>query len=224
MAQEHRTPGSVLDWRASFALGLITMILGIVISFRPVHALNTVAVLLGVAMIVSGVYQVTRAIGGQEHQRVWRGISGVLFILAGLALIRHLDLSVALIGLFIGFTWIVQGVAALIEGFSGGRRLRGWSLVFALVSLAAGIVVVSAPVSSVSTLTVLLGIWLIVIGLVEVLGALVARREPDEPDGPGGPRHGRVDVPGQRPGAAERDDAWPAAAGEETRAARRDRQ
>lgn len=201
MTQGGRIPGSLLSWRASFALGLITLIFGIILTFRPTHALNVVAVLLGVAMIVSGVYHVVRALGAQEHQRVWRGISGVLFILAGLALIRHLNLSIALIGLFIGFTWVVQGVMTLLEGFSGRRRVRGWSVFFAVISLIAGIVVISAPVSSVATLTVLLGIWLIVMGLVEMVGALIARREPDEP-------HEGFNVPGQRPAAAERDDSW----------------
>ena len=192
----------LLGWRTSFVLGLITLILGIILTFRPTHALNVIAVLLGVAMIVSGVYHVMRALGAQEHQRVWRGISGVLFILAGLALIRHLNLSIALIGLFIGFTWVVQGVLTLLEGFSGRRQMRGWALFFALISLIAGIVVISAPVTSVTTLTALLGIWLIIMGLVEVLGALIARHEPDERG------QGPVDVPGQRPGTAERDDAW----------------
>lgn len=216
MAQGGRVPGSLLGWRASLVLGLITLILGIILAFRPTHALNVAAVLLGVAMIVSGVYHVARALGAQENQRVWRGISGVLFILAGLALIRHLDLSIALIGLFIGFTWVVQGVMILLEGFSGRRQVRGWSLFFALVSLIAGIVVISAPVSSVTTLTVLLGIWLIIMGLMEVLGALIARHEPDEPG------QGPVDVPGQRPGTAERDDAWSARA-DDPRAGHQDR-
>jgi uncharacterized membrane protein HdeD (DUF308 family) len=195
--QRDRTPGSLLNWRASFTLGLITLVFGVIVTFRPTQSLNVIAVLLGVAMIASGLYHVVRAVDGREHERVWRGISGVVFILAGLALLRHLHLSVALIGLFIGFTWVIQGVMALVEAFSGGRgRGGGWSLFFGVISLVAGIVVISAPISSVTTLTIFTGIWLIVIGLAEMLGALVGRH------GAGGAETGQVSVPGQRPGEA----------------------
>lgn len=39
----------------------------------------------------------------------------------GVVLIRHLNLTVALVGLVIGITWIVQGLAALVTAFPAGR-------------------------------------------------------------------------------------------------------
>jgi uncharacterized membrane protein HdeD (DUF308 family) len=198
-------PGPLLSWRATFVLGLITLILGIIVAFRPTQSLNVIAVLLGIAMIVSGAYQIARAFDGREHERVWRGISGILFILAGLVLLRHLHLSVALIGLFIGFSWIIQGVVSLVEaiGSRGRRASIGWSILFGAISLIAGIVVISAPITSVTALTVFMGIWLIVIGLLEMLGAFVVRRAA------AGTETGQVNVPGQRPGHAEPTEAAP---------------
>jgi uncharacterized membrane protein HdeD (DUF308 family) len=189
---------SWLSWQAPFILGLITLVLGIILTFRPTQSLNVIAVLIGVAMIISGIFQIARALDSQEHERVWLGIAGVLFILAGLVLIRHLDLTVALIGLFVGFTWIIQGIAALVTGFSGRSPAgRGWSLFFGVLSLIAGIVVVSAPIGSVAALTVFMGIWLIVLALVEVAGALVFRHSAVKAQAEA------VSVPGQRAGRAE---------------------
>jgi uncharacterized membrane protein HdeD (DUF308 family) len=172
----------LVSWRTAFVLGLITLILGVILTFRPTQSLTGIAILLGIVMLVSGIYHVVRAISGREHERLWRGISGVLFILAGLVLLRHLHLSVALIGLFIGFTWIIQGLAALVEGFSGGgvRGETGWSIFFGVISLIAGIVVVSAPIASVSALTIFMGIWFIIMGAVEMFGALAFRRTQKE--------------------------------------------
>lgn len=186
-------------WGTSFILGLITLILGAVIVSRPAHTLIAVAVLLGVVMIVSGVYQIARALSGREHERVWRGISGVVFLLTGLTLLRHLDLSVALIGLFIGFTWIIQGVLTLMECFSPRRRRgeTGWSVFFGIISLIAGIVVVTAPIASVRALTIFMGIWFIVLGAFEVLGSLAARRAMSRQASEG------MRVPGQRSGVAD---------------------
>ena len=184
----------LVSWRATFALGLITLILGVIITFRPTQSLIGIAILLGIVMMVSGIYHIARAISGREHERLWRGISGVLFILAGLVLLRHLHLSVALIGLFVGFTWIIQGVSALVEGFSGGgyRGESGWSIFFGVISLIAGIVVVSAPIASISALTIFLGIWFIVMGAMEMFGALAFRRALHKPGSAG------VNVPQQR--------------------------
>jgi uncharacterized membrane protein HdeD (DUF308 family) len=184
----------LVSWRTAFLLGLITLALGVVLVFRPTQSLVGIAVLLGIIMMVSGIYHIVRALSGRDHERLWRAISGVLFILAGLVLLRHLHLSVALIGLFIGFTWIIQGVAALVEGFSGGgvHGERGWSIFFGVISLIAGIVVVCAPIASVSALTIFMGIWFIIMGAIEMFGALAFRRAVNKP-APGG-----VSVPQQR--------------------------
>lgn len=191
-------PAALVSWHTSLLLGLITLILGVIIAFRPTQSLVAIAVLLGVVMIISGSFHLVRALGGRrEHDRVWRGISGVLFILTGLVLLRHLHLSVALIGLFIGFTWVIQGVSALIETFSGGRGRTetGWSVFFGIISLIAGIVVIAAPIASVATLTIFMGAWIIVMGVMEIAGALAARSGARR-------RGGDVSVPSQRADAA----------------------
>lgn len=195
-----------LGWKGSFVLGLITLVLGVVVAFRPAESLVAIAVLLGVLMIVSGIYHIARAIEGREHARMWRGIAGVLFILAGIVLIRHISLTVALIGLFIGFTWIIQGIASLVEAFSGrGRGERGWALFFGIVSLIAGIVVLAVPIASVAALTIFMGGWFIVMGIMEMLGALAVRRlvREAEPEEEGEP----VSVPGQRGESRHRHEA-----------------
>jgi uncharacterized membrane protein HdeD (DUF308 family) len=136
-----------------------------------------IAVLLGILMIVSGVFHIVRVFDVAEQNRVWPGIAGLLFIAIGVLLIRHLHLTLAVVGLIIGLTWIAQGVSALVAGVSGDlREGRGWWILFGIVSLIAGIVVVSAPVSSVTALAVLIGIWFIVMGLFEIGGAFMLRR------------------------------------------------
>jgi membrane-bound ClpP family serine protease len=88
-----------------------------------------------------------------ETHRVWLGIAGLLLVVIGVLLIRHLDLTVALVGLVIGITWIVQGLAELVDAFSGGPgERRGWWIFFGLISLVAGIVVVAVPTTSVTVL------------------------------------------------------------------------
>ncbi len=164
------------SWQATLFLGVVTLILGLIVSFHPTGSLNVIAVLLGILMVISGIFHLIRVFDNGEPHRVWLGIAGLLFIVVGVVLIRHLHLTMALIGLFIGIVWIIQGLVSLIAGLSGGSREgRGWWIFFGIVSLIAGIVVATAPVSSVTVLAVLIGIWFIVMGIFEIIGAFVLR-------------------------------------------------
>ena len=164
------------SWQSTLVVGVATLILGIIVSFHPTGSLNVVAVLFGVLMILSGIFHLIRVFDPEELNRVWAGISGLLFIVIGVILIRHLHLTRALVGLFIGITWIVQGLGAIIGGAAGARGGRGWWITFGLVSIVAGIVVVATPTSSLNVLAVLLGIWFIIMGIFEIAGGLILRR------------------------------------------------
>ena len=106
-------------WQSTLVVGVLTLILGIIVSFHPTASLNVIAVLFGVLLILSGIFQLIRVFDPLELNRFWAGISGLLFIVIGVVLIRHLHLTRALIGLFIGITWIVQGLGAVIGGAAG---------------------------------------------------------------------------------------------------------
>jgi uncharacterized membrane protein HdeD (DUF308 family) len=166
------------SWQATVILGALTLILGVVVSFHPTGSLNVLAVLLGILMILSGIFHLIRVFDPEEMHRVWLGIAGLMFIVVGVILIRHLHLTRAIIGLIIGITWIVQGLAALIGGISSdAREGRAWWIAFGVISLIAGIVVAATPASSLNVLAVLLGIWFIIMGIFEIIGGLMLRRE-----------------------------------------------
>ena len=168
---------AVNSWQATVALGVITVTLGLIVTFYPSATVNAISVLFGLLLIASGLFHLIRVFGGNEAHRVWMGISGLLLIVIGVVMLRHLHLTVALIGLIIGITWIVQGVIALIVSLSGGAREGGgWWIFFGIFSLVGGIVIIAVPTESVKVLAVLIGIWFIFQGLFEVAGGLRIRQ------------------------------------------------
>ena len=170
-------PGALAgSWQTALVLGALTLILGFVVTLNPSGSVNVVAVLLGILMILSGIFHLIRVFDLAEPHRVWLGITGLLFVVIGVILIRHLHLTRSVIGLIIGITWIVQGLAALIGGISGGvREGRAWWIFFGAASLIAGIAVAAAPASSLDVLALLLGIWFMVMGAFEITGGLLLR-------------------------------------------------
>jgi uncharacterized membrane protein HdeD (DUF308 family) len=168
---------AVSAWQGTLFVGIVTLILGLIVAFHPSTSLNVIAVLLGLLMIISGIFHLIRIFRSTQSHRVWLGISGLLLVVLGVLLIRHLHITVAFIGLIIGIAWIVQGLSALEVGFSGGSgEGRGWWIFFGIVSLIGGIVITAAPVTSVTALAVLVGIWFIVQGLFEIFDAFLLRR------------------------------------------------
>jgi uncharacterized membrane protein HdeD (DUF308 family) len=171
------SPSMPVSWQATMLLGALTFVLGLIVSFHPTASLNVVAVLLGMLMILSGIFHLLRVFDSNEVHRVWLGIAGLLFIVIGVLLIRDLHLTRAIIGLLIGITWIVQGLVSLIAGFAGGTREgRIWWIAFGILSLVAGIVVAVAPAASLSALAVLLGIWFIIMGIFQIVGGFMLRQ------------------------------------------------
>jgi uncharacterized membrane protein HdeD (DUF308 family) len=163
-------------WPASLLIGLATLTLGLIVAFHPSGSLNVIAVLVGVLLIVSGIFHVVRAFGRGEDRRIWLGIAGLLLIVIGVVLLRHIHLTTAVLGLLIGVVWIVQGLAWLMSGMAGRAVTgTGWWIAFGLISLIAGIVVAASPVTSVTALAVLAGIWFAIMGVFEIIGAFMLR-------------------------------------------------
>jgi uncharacterized membrane protein HdeD (DUF308 family) len=181
-------------WVMEAILGLATLVLGLIVAFHPVHTLTALAVLIGVLMIVSGVYHVVRSLRNAGDHRMWGAIAGVLFFLAGIFLIRHVALTLALIALFAGFAFIIAGIAALAEAISGRGRLgRPWSAFFGIICIFAGIAAITTPIGSLARLAIVLGWAFVAFGLLHMIGAFASRHDERELS-----RRGQVSIPGQR--------------------------
>jgi uncharacterized membrane protein HdeD (DUF308 family) len=181
-------------WPAELILGLATVVLGLIVVTHPMHSLTVLAILLGVLMVVSGVFHAARSLRRTGDHRMWGGIAGVLFFLTGIFLLRHVSITLAIIGLFAGFTFIIAGVAALAEAMGGqGRMGRAWSALFGIICLFAGIAAITTPIHSLARLAIVLGWAFFAMGILHMVGAFVSRRTLREQS-----RAGQVSVPGQR--------------------------
>ena len=164
-------------WRTSLLGGVVTLVLGVIVALHPSGSLSVIAVLLGILLVVSGLVHLVRALDRRQEHRGWLGLVGLLLIVFGVVLIRHIDLTIAVIGMLVGVAWIVQGLAWLMSGLQARTvRGHGWQVFFGTISLIAGIVVTATPVSSVTVLASLVGICFAVLGTAEIIGAFILRR------------------------------------------------
>ena len=173
------------DWQATLMLGLVTLVFGVIVTAHPDDSAHVLVVLVGIAVIVSGLFHLLRTFDRSADHRLWLGVCGLVFVAIGLVLIRYLHLTLAVVALLVGLAWIVQGTAAVMSAFSRPREGALWWGVFGAVSLIAGVVVIAVPEHSVTVLAVLVGIWLLVLGLLEIVAALVLQHAASSGGGSG---------------------------------------
>jgi uncharacterized membrane protein HdeD (DUF308 family) len=153
--------------------GLLTLALGVVITFRPGGTVRVLAIIFGIWLLGLGVFWIILAIaerGDTGGTRFGMIILGLLAVLIGLLVLHHPFETVAVLGFIIGAFWVVGGLALLIAGFSHeaeGHRTR--LIVLGLVYAITGIVCLVYPGLSLTILAVILGIGLIVSGLIEIM-------------------------------------------------------
>jgi uncharacterized membrane protein HdeD (DUF308 family) len=176
-ADVDETPGWA--WGLLLLVALCTFIVGILLLFWPHRTLSTLAVIVGIYLLVAGALWVGVAIGapGARGIGIWRG---VLALLAGVIVIRHPSDSITVLVLAFGVCLLIAGVFELVAAIEFPER-RGWRILEGLIDLAIGILVVSWPQFGVFTFAVVLGISLIVRGAAEaclaIAGIVVARDE-----------------------------------------------
>ncbi|PYC87418.1 hypothetical protein C7C46_04885 [Streptomyces tateyamensis] len=168
-------------WHAALTLGLIALGLGIVVLAWPHSTLEVVGVLFGIYLVISGILQIVLAstVHVSTGLRVLGFISGALSLLLGLLCFRGPYQSVLLLSLWIGIGWLFRGTTATVAALDlpGGTPGRGWQIALGLITAIAGVILLVDPFGSILALTVMAGIWLVLIGLVELGHAVSLRSE-----------------------------------------------
>jgi uncharacterized membrane protein HdeD (DUF308 family) len=179
-----RDPASVLErlsehWGWLLLLGVITVVAGIAALAWPGLTLLVVAVLFGAQLIVMGIFRFVSAFASDDvtgGNRVLLALLGVLSLFIGLYAVRHVLISLLALALLLGIYWIISGTMELYMALAHhGLKNRGWTGVMGVLGVLAGLVVLVYPAISLLTLAIVLGIWLIVRGVMEVSLAFNAR-------------------------------------------------
>jgi uncharacterized membrane protein HdeD (DUF308 family) len=81
-----------------------------------------------------------------------------------------------LLALWIGFGWLMRGIMTLSMTIAAhDMPARGWQTFLGVVSALAGILLIVWPFGSIAALTLWAGLWLVALGVSEVIHAVVLR-------------------------------------------------
>jgi len=166
-------------WGWVLAFGIVTLLAGLLALAWPGRTIVVIAVLFGIQLVVAGIFRFVAAIASDDESggtRVLLALLGVLSFIVGLYALRNVLVTIAALALLLGIFWIVNGTMEAFTALSHrGMQGRGWTIFMGLLSIVAGVVVLVYPSISLATLAIVLGFWLLVYGIMEIVLAFRLR-------------------------------------------------
>lgn len=165
---------------ALFVAGVVAVLFGLAILLWPTKAAVAMTGVIAVYAIIAGLVYVgigllskTLGAGG----RIGHVLLGVLYVVAGVVAFTELQSSAAFLAVFLsimlGVLWIIEGFVSLFSLGSAGSKVL--TAVFAVISIIAGMTLVTSPLWSALVLWWFLGISLVVLGAINVFRAIGGR-------------------------------------------------
>ncbi len=160
------------------ALCLIAV--GIIMLVWPHATLLVVSVLVGAALVATGLVRLWDGMTGRHAEtggtRAAYIVIGLLAVVVGLYCLRHHAVSLYLLSFLVGIYFIIHGIADLGVGASGrgtpGRSLRA---VLGIVSIAAGIILIVWPALTLTLLLLIVAAYLLFYGVMLAVLAFSVR-------------------------------------------------
>ncbi|MGO2683046.1 HdeD family acid-resistance protein [Microbacterium sp.] len=162
--------------------GVIALIAGIVLLVWPLKTAVIVTGIIAAYLVIAGLVYVGLGIfSGRKGgwARAGHIVLGLLYIVAGVIAFLNLNaatITLALItAIFLGVSWIVDGIVALTLLNKDGSK--AWTIIYAILSIAAGIIVLFSPLLAAVALWWVLGITLVVLGIIQIVRAITLGRD-----------------------------------------------
>lgn len=165
------------SWTWILGSAIATLVPGLLVLVWPDETLHVLAVLIGLYLLVAGAFRFVSVFAWHAPgERLLGVLMAVLYVLAGVLCLRHPLQTIAALSLIVGVVWLVTGILTLYTAITAeDLPHRAFVLGAAVVAIVAGIVVLALPAESARALTRLLGLWLVLLGLFELVLALAWR-------------------------------------------------
>lgn len=168
------------------AQGVALVLFGLAALFWPGVTVSVFAVLFGAFVLVWGITLLIQSLFNISKWHLWwlELIFGILILGLGVFLVRNPEVTLAWLILLIGFTFIVRGVVDVIEAFFSKDAIikdsRWIYVVSSIISLLAGVIVLTYPAASGLAFVWVVGLYAIIEGIILVVLANKFRESIEE--------------------------------------------
>lgn len=170
--------------------GLVALITGILILAWPRDFAELLTAILAAYLVIAGLVYVALGVFSKTRRgwaRLGHTLLGIVYAVAGAVIFTNLALATATlvfwVAIVVGIAWVVDGAVSLST--LGDAASRAWTIVYAVSSILAGVLVLVSPFWAIAVLWWMLGIALVVLGVVQIIRAIrVGRNAAHAPPAP----------------------------------------
>jgi uncharacterized membrane protein HdeD (DUF308 family) len=168
------------EWPTVLFIGVLTIALGVAVLVWPSQTLLVLSILLGIQLLLFGLFRLITAFSSDTESPGLAAFVGIIGMIAGIIVLRNPIETVAVLATILGVVWIITGSIDVIEALANKRE--GSRLLLALMgllSVAAGVIVVSWPAPTLTVLAWIAGLYLVIFGLLISASAFSLRHMAD---------------------------------------------
>jgi uncharacterized membrane protein HdeD (DUF308 family) len=156
--------------------GIAAVVVGGVLLFNPFAAARTLALLIGLALVIGGCLEV--AFSWDSDRRAIAVLPGVLLVVAGLLAAFWPGVTLWTLAVLTGVSLLLQGLVRIALAFAGRSEIPrwGWLAVAGAFNVIVGILALAWPEATVLVLSLLLGVQVLVFGVLLVVAAFAGSR------------------------------------------------
>jgi len=162
------------NWWLLLLKGIVLIVLSFLVFRHPVEALVGLSVFIGVALLLTGIFQIIAGfmVRGVDDNWGWRLAEGIIDVIFAIVLLSNPGVTAAVFPFIVGIWMIVYGVMIFSGSFKSKKEGDGnwWlSLLGGIITVLLGWFVMTDLFAGTLAITIWIGIGLLMLGIVNIV-------------------------------------------------------
>jgi uncharacterized membrane protein HdeD (DUF308 family) len=151
--------------------GVVAVGVGLFLLFNPFAAVRTLALLLGLSLVVGGCLEI--AAGWDSSRRAASLILGGVLVVGGVLCAFWPAVTVWTLAVLTGVSLLIHGIARLAIAVAARSEIAGWGwlALAGVLNIVVGILALAWPEATVLVLSVVLGVQVLLFGVLVLVAA-----------------------------------------------------
>ena len=172
-------------WKLLLLRGIMATLFALIAIFLPAIAFSTLILLFGAWLIFNGILTIIGGIRSRHEDPHWwiALLAGLVGLLLGIYTYANPIVTAVTIMILIGIWSIIFGIAEIIFAIRIRKAIEGegWLIAGGVISVIFGLLLLANPIQGGITLTLLLGVYALIMGLFFIILGLRLRKMANKP-------------------------------------------
>lgn len=156
--------------------GVAAVVVGGVLLFNPFAAARTLALLIGLALVIAGCLEIS--LGWDSDRRATAVLPGVVLVVGGLLAAFWPGATLWTLAVLTGVSLVIGGIGRIALAFAARDEhpAWGWLAVAGALNIVVGIAALAWPEATVLVLSLILGVQILAFGVLLLVAAFTGSR------------------------------------------------